>query len=59
MITVLFSFAKGIMSTKTTSSAVCSANPHNRHGFSWILQCCIVEWLTTSAPWPQSDTYWF
>ena len=32
---------------------------------SWVLvdstMCCsgIVEWLTTSAPWPQSDTYWF
>ena len=44
-----------------SSSAVCSANPHNRHGFSWILVCCsgIVEWLTTSAPWPQSNIYWF
>ena len=44
-----------------SSSAVCSENLHNRHGFSWILLCCsgIMEWLTTSAPWPQSDTYWF
>jgi len=39
-----------------------SAQPSSwRHGFLWILLCCsgIVERLTTSAPWPQSDTYWF